>query len=262
LINLLTAVLLLVALFVPATSALAACDGAIERSGPITLQVGPTSRFFVLKVPSGADGRTPSPVLFAFHPFGMNAQYMEARVSSRAWPDAIMVYPEGLRGGGGSPSWQSRPGDLGDRDLAFFDAMLAWLDAHECIDRARVFVMGYSNGAALASTLACARASVIAGAAMAAGRPACPPDSARPVIIGHGLRDQTIAYQQASQAALSWSKANGCAAPPKSGVPGCSAASSCTSAPLRMCTYEGGHEYNTGFTKSMAEFFKEVGGRK
>jgi hypothetical protein len=29
-----------------------------------------------------------------------------------------------------------------------------------------------------------------------------------------------------------------------------------------MCTYEGGHEYNTAFTKSMAEFFKEVGGRK
>jgi polyhydroxybutyrate depolymerase len=195
-------------------------------------------------------------VLLVFHPFGMNAQYMEARVSSRVWPDAIMVYPEGVRGPGG-PSWQGRSGDAGDRDVAFFDAIVEWLDTHECIDRRRVFVMGYSNGAGLAGVLSCARASAIAGVALASGRPACQPESSRPVIIGHGLRDQTIGYDQAVRAAQAWSTINGCKAPPRSGTPGCSSATACTSAPVTLCTYEGGHEYNAAFSKAVGEFLKD-----
>jgi poly(3-hydroxybutyrate) depolymerase len=115
--------------------------------------------------------------------------------------------------------------------------------------------MGYSNGAALSSVLACVRASSIAGVALASGRPACPPQSAMPVIIGHGTRDTTVGYEQAVQAASAWSKTNGCAAPPKSGTAGCFAAASCSSAPATMCTYEGAHEYSPAFTRSFAEFF-------
>ena len=109
-----TAVALLLLVLVPVTSALAACDGAPDRSGPVSIEVGSLARFFLVKVPSASDGRTPAPVLFALHQFGMNAQYMESRVSSRVWPEAIMVYPEGARGAGG-PAWQGRPGDSGDR---------------------------------------------------------------------------------------------------------------------------------------------------
>ena len=247
--------------FAPANMAFAACTGEIERSGAVTIQVGGASRFFILKVPSAADGRTPSAVLFAFHPFGTNAQYMESRVSSRLWPDAIMLYPEGVRGAGG-PSWQGRPGELGDRDVAFFDAMLAWLDSHECIDRHRVFVMGYSNGAGLASVLSCTRASVIAGVALASGRPVCKPETARPVIIGHGLSDATVSYSQAVQAAQTWSAVNGCSAPPKSGTTGCTEATSCSGARTMLCTYEGGHEYNSGFSRSFAEFLSGVRSQK
>ena len=242
-------------MLIPADAAFAACTGEIERSGPVTIQVGGASRFFILKVPPAADGRTPSAVLFAFHPFGTNAQYMESRVSTRLWPDAIMVYPEGARGAGG-PSWQGRPGELGDRDVAFFDAMLAWLDGHECIDRRRVFVMGYSNGAALASVLSCTRASVIAGVALASGRPVCKPETARPVIIGHGLADSTVSYGQAVQAAQTWSTVNGCSAPPKSGTPGCSEATSCSGARTTLCTFDGGHEYNSTFSRTLVDFLR------
>jgi polyhydroxybutyrate depolymerase len=198
--------------------------------------------------------------MFAFHPYGMNAQYMVSRVSGRVWPDAIMIYPEGLSRGGGplAPAWQGRPGEMGDRDILFFDATLDWLRAHHCVDERRVFVLGYSNGAGLASLLACERAGAIAGAAMAAGRPACAPGSSKPVIISHGMRDQTIGYEQAIQAAQVWSKRNGCSAPPKVGAPGCFAAASCTSAPTTMCTHTGGHEYDSTFTRSVADFFKAL----
>ena len=227
--RLLTTLLMPAVLLAAPVGAWAACGGEIERSGTITLAVGSVTRIFVVKVPSSADGRAPAPVLFAFHPYGMNATYMQSRVSTRLWPDAVMIYPEGVPGRGG-PAWQGRPGEADDRDVAFFDAMLEWLDAHECIDRQRVFVMGYSNGAGLASVLACTRNSAIAGVAIASGRQACAPTGARPVMLAHGLRDASIGYEQAIQAAQTWSKVNQCAAPPKVGTPGCFAAASCTAA--------------------------------
>ena len=114
-------------------------------------------------------------------------------VSSRVWPRLARRnhdLPEGLSRGGGRWRRPGRggPGEMGDRDILFFDATLDWLRTHHCVDERRVFVLGYSNGAGLASLLACERAGAIAGAAMAAGRPACSPGSSKPVIISHGIR--------------------------------------------------------------------------
>ena len=238
----------------------AACDGTTVSAGSQALDVGGAMRHFVLRVPAGQDGRTPAPVVLAFHPFGMNAQYMQSRAPiGRSWPEAFVLYPEGLpRGDGrGGPSWQNRPAELGDRDLAFFDAMLAWLESRGCIDRRRVFVLGYSNGAGLAHLLACARAGVIAGTAIAAGRLSCTPSSAMPIVLSHGVRDQSIDYGQAIAAAKTWGTANRCAAPPAPGAPGCVAATGCTTA-TTVCTHGGGHEYDPAFTKVAADFFKAV----
>lgn len=242
-----------------AAPALALCDGAPGRSGTFTIDAASATRTFVARVPSTADGRTPLPVMFAFHPFGMNAQYMASRVPSRFWPEAIVIYPDGLARPGGplSPSWQNRPGDLENRDVQFFDAMLAWLQANHCVDLRRVFVMGYSNGAGLAYVLACERPDAIAGLAIAAGRLACPPSASKPIIISHGTRDQTIGYEQAVESSRAWSARNACT-PPKPGVNGCVAAASCGSAAVKLCTYAGGHEYDSSFTQALVDFFKAV----
>src|SRR6185295_4615348 len=98
------------------------------------------------------------------------------------------------------------------------------------------FVMGYSNGAGFASVLACQRADLIAGVAIASGRLACQPALPKPTILGHGLTDATIPYANGLEAAAAWSSRNSCKAPPKSGAPGCFAADSCSSAPLTLCT--------------------------
>jgi polyhydroxybutyrate depolymerase len=242
-----------------ARPAAASCDGNPGRSGTFTIEAASAKRTFVARVPTGLDGKTPGPVMFAFHPFGMNAQYMASRVPSRFWPEAIVIYPDGLSRPGGplSASWHNRPGDMDDRDVRFFDAMLAWLQTNHCIDPRRVFVMGYSNGAGLAYVLACERADAIAGIAIAAGRLSCAPTAPKPIIISHGTRDQTIGYEQAIESSLAWSKRNGCAAP-KPGVNGCVAAASCTSAAVTLCTYAGGHEYDSSFTQALVNFFKSV----
>jgi polyhydroxybutyrate depolymerase len=253
------ALVLAAAVLTPAAARAAVCDGTMPTSGARVLDMAGVTRSFVVRAPAQHDGRTPPPVVLAFHPFGMNAQYMQSRAPiSRAWPEAFSVYPEGLgRGGSAAPSWQGQPGELGDRDLAFFDAMLAWLDAHTCVDRTRVFVLGYSNGAGLAHLLACERGRAVAGAAIAAGRLSCQPAAPMPIVIGHGLQDRTIGYDQGLAALRTWAGVNKCAAPPKPGVQGCVAADGCSAA-TRFCTHPGGHEYEPSFTRSAIDLFKSV----
>jgi poly(3-hydroxybutyrate) depolymerase len=96
----------------------------------------------------------------------------------------------------------------------------------------------------------------VAGVAIAAGRMSCRPSAAKPVVMSHGTFDNTIAYEQAIEASKAWATANGCAAPPKTGTPGCTEAQSCASAPVSLCSYRGGHEYDTSFTRTAAEFLK------
>jgi polyhydroxybutyrate depolymerase len=251
----------LIALLACADLARAACDGSVLPSGGQALEIAGLRRTFVVRAPAEGDGRTPAPVVFALHPFGMNAQYMQARAPvGRQWPAAIAVFPDGMPrpGAGGGPSWQGRAGDVGDRDLAFFDAMLAWLDEKGCIDKTRIFVLGYSNGAGLAYLLACERRAAVAGIAIAAGRLGCQPSAAKPVIMSHGVGDSTIGYESAVESSKAWASANACAAPPKPGVAGCVQGQSCTGAPVSLCTHGGGHEYDVSFTKAAVEFFRSL----
>ena len=249
----------------PLPSAFASCDPAASPDGatgigPLNLEVGGLRRVFIVRQSSGIDPRTPAPVVFVFHPFGMSAQYMESRVSTRLWPGAIMVYPEGASrpGAGYQPSWQGRAGELGDRDLRFFDALIAWLKERHCIDERRLFAFGYSNGASFAGLLACERADRIAGLAIASGRLPCAPTVPKPVAITHGLKDSTAPYAEGVRLATTWAQRNGCKAPPRVGTPGCIEASGCASAPVLMCTSAGGHEYSSAFTRPALELLQKI----
>jgi polyhydroxybutyrate depolymerase len=240
----------------------ASCSGMPGPSKTVELQVGGVTRMFVVRLPPGYDATSHAPVVFAFHPFGMNVQYMQGRVPvSTAWPDAIAVYPQALPGAGRSgfqPAWQSAPGELGNRDVAFFDAMREWLQANHCVDDKRLFVMGYSNGARLSGVLACERPGAIAGLAIASGSLACSPAQPLPVTISHGINDSTIRYEQAVETVRTWASRNGCKGPPKTGEVGCFVGESCAAAPVTLCTYDGGHEYNAPFTGTIVEFFKSA----
>ena len=237
-----------------ASPARAACDGAPFPASRQTVTVDGVARSFALRAPAMYDGRTAAPVVFAFHPFGMNADYMATRVPvARTWRTAIVVYPNGS----GSPqSWQSAAGERGDRDLHFFDAMLSWLRDHACVDAHHVFAIGYSNGAGFAYLLACERAAAVAGLAIASGRLECKPAQPSPVVINHGTADGTLPYEDALDAAAAWSAVNGCKAPPQPIDGSCAVAPSCAFAPVTLCTYAGGHEYNSSFTATAVDFLK------
>jgi poly(3-hydroxybutyrate) depolymerase len=54
-------------------------------------------------------------------------------------------------------------------DIPFFDAVLAEVEANLCVDKARVFIAGFSSGSWLANTLGCSRAGIIRGQGNATG---------------------------------------------------------------------------------------------
>jgi polyhydroxybutyrate depolymerase len=86
---------------------------------------------------------------------------------------------------------------LASDDVAWFAALLDELDAALCIDSTRVFVAGFSNGAMMASVLACEMPDRIAAIAPVAGvrRPeGCTTGRPVPVIAFHGTDDRVLAY--------------------------------------------------------------------
>jgi hypothetical protein len=90
----------------------------------------------------------------------------------------------------------------------FFDAVLSEVEANACVDKARVFVAGFSSGSWLANQLGCLRASVLRGQGNATGglpgsMPMCEgpiaamlahdtTDTANPISGGEAARDRIL----------------------------------------------------------------------
>jgi polyhydroxybutyrate depolymerase len=116
-------------------------------------QVGGDTRQALLAVPLQAHTE-PTPVIFAFHGHGGNMQHgAELYHFQRLWPEAIVIYPQGLPTvgpltdpDGVRNGWQHAAGVLGDRDLKFFDVMLASLRKDYRVDEHRIYATGHSNG--------------------------------------------------------------------------------------------------------------------
>jgi polyhydroxybutyrate depolymerase len=108
--------------------------------------------------PTPASG---APLLFVFHGRGGQAKRAAERFKLHGhWPEAVVVYLQGLPGAAGvkdragmQPGWQSLPGDQGDRDVKFFDAALGQLQRQHNTDPDRVYLLGHSNGARFANVL-------------------------------------------------------------------------------------------------------------
>ena len=133
-----------------------AAGAASRRSpalAPLSLDVAGLRREARLHVPAG-EGKMPAPVVFVFHGHGGSMANAARSFALHAhWPEALVVYPQGLPTPGQltdpegrRAGWQSGARSMGDRDLMFFDTLLAHLAKVHRVDRARVFATGHSNG--------------------------------------------------------------------------------------------------------------------
>src|SRR5579862_7840037 len=103
-----------------------------EDPKPRTWEVDDVTREAIVYAPSKkTDGKVP--LVFDFHGHGGTAKHVaKTHHIHETWPEAVVVYMQGLNTPGkltdpdGKQSgWQSGPGDQKDRDLKFFDAVLA-----------------------------------------------------------------------------------------------------------------------------------------
>jgi len=128
---------------------LSAADPVAKR----TWKIGDTEREALLYIPETAKS-TAAPVVFAFHGHGGTMHFAATKFAiHKHWPQAIAVYPQGLKTPGqitdpeGTRSgWQRRQGDQDDRDLKLFDAILESLGKDYKVDQQNIFSTGHSNG--------------------------------------------------------------------------------------------------------------------
>ena len=178
-----------------------------------TWTIDGVERSALISTPKGAVPEKGAPVVLVFHGHGgSSAQAARSFRIHTAWPEAVVMYPQGLptRGQitdpeGQRPGWQHTPGGEGDRDLKLVDAMLDWVAARHRIDPARIFSAGHSNGGTMVYVLWAARgdrfaafapsSSVFRADAIKRARP-------RPAFIVAGREDALVPFA-AQQLSLS-----------------------------------------------------------
>src|SRR4051812_4639660 len=103
----------------------------------ISLEVDGTKREALVVVNSKPAPAKGSPLIFAFHGHGGTARRAIRNFEiHELWPEAIVVYPQGIEGVKGITDaegvkigWQKSPGEFNDRDVKFFDALLKEVNA-------------------------------------------------------------------------------------------------------------------------------------
>jgi polyhydroxybutyrate depolymerase len=236
--------------------------GALQS---ISFTVEGVARSALVYVPTTAK-TNPTPLVFVFHGHGGSAQQAAHSFHIETeWPEAIVVYLQGLNTPGQltdqegrEPGWQAAPGDQGDRDLKFFDAVLARLKQDYDVDARRIYCTGHSNGGGFTYLLWLVRGNVFAAVApsSAAARFAnrLPP---KPALILGGQNDPLVNFAWQKRTMDAVRKVNGCASTGEPRDKQCTLYPSNSGTPLVTAIFPGGHQFNPAAPALMVKFFKE-----
>lgn len=220
-----------------------------------------------VSIPAEAHER-PTPVVFVFH--GHNGTMDDAVNDFKLhvrWPQAIVVYPKGLPTParndpqGRQSGWQYHPGEVGDRDLKFFDAMLASLGQELKVDNRRVYAVGFSNGGGFAFVLWAARGDQISGVVSCAM--IAPPNlietfKPKPLMQIAGLNDKLQPVPKEEQTVLAIAEVNKCGeGRPWGNNANCTIYPSKIGAPVVFMVHGGGHEVPPEADARIAEFLQK-----
>lgn len=136
-----------------------------------TVQVGSSSRSFVLHVPSSFDGTKPVPLIVDLHGLGSSGmnELQSSPYPAVTDPEGVVIaFPDGLKGPLGS-AWNVGPCCVADvDDVGFIRALIAQVESSICIDARRVYAVGVLTGGGMVYTLACRSADLFAAVAPAA----------------------------------------------------------------------------------------------
>jgi polyhydroxybutyrate depolymerase len=231
----------------------------IAAPQPVSWKVDGIERHALIALPKS--GTAKAPLIFAFHGAGDTMDNFSGIELERSWPEAIVVYPQGLpRNPGYGPGgvWQTEKGQNNDQDLKFFDTALAAIRTKYRVDDARIYAMGFSNGAKLTYLLWAERPTVFAALGPVAGQhaPSLSITVPKPLIHVAGQFDRQNHFDLQKQSIEMARKVNGTEG---AGTPCgsyCTEYASSRNAPVMTIIHGGAHVYPDGTSETIVKFFK------
>jgi polyhydroxybutyrate depolymerase len=213
------------------------------------------------------EGPGAPPLVFGFHGHGGSMRNAaRSFVLHDLWPEAVVVYMQGLPTPGRltdpegkKAGWQHAPGEQGDRDLKFFDAVLAGLKEKFKVDGTRVYATGHSNGGGFTYLLWGSRPDVFAALAPSAAAGARNLKDAKPCPLLHvaGEKDPLVKFEWQERAIASVRALNGCEEKGREWDQGCMLYPSSKEAPVVTFIHPGDHKYPKEAPSLIVKFFKE-----
>jgi polyhydroxybutyrate depolymerase len=213
----------------------------------------------------------PTPLIFAFHGHGGTMRLASRQWAyHELWPEALVVTmqglptpgaitdPEGKRAG-----WQKYRGDQDDRDLKFFDVVLASLKADYKVDPKRIYATGHSNGGSFTYLLWAERGETFAAVAPSAAVPGRSLKDLKPKPALHvaGENDELVKFDWQKRTIDAVRKLNGCETDGKSWDKAGSVVGtlypSKTGTPFVTALYPAGHMAPKEAPKLIVRFFQE-----
>jgi polyhydroxybutyrate depolymerase len=229
-----------------------------------TWTVDGVTRAALVHVPAGA-AKGGAPVVFVFHGHGGTMRHAALSMPiHQHWPEAIVVYPQGLSTPGSltdregrESGWQANAGAQGDRDLKFFDVMLADLSRQYRPDARRVYATGHSNGGAFTYLLWARRGEKFAAVASSAAVLARGFEELRPKPVLHigSPQDPLVTFRWQERMIDALLKLNGCG-PRKPVANGYAVYPSTKGAEVATYLHDGGHKYPAVAPELIVKFFQ------
>jgi polyhydroxybutyrate depolymerase len=196
-----------------------------------TLESGSIQRTYRIHVPPVKDPEQPLPMVLNFHGRGGSGAAIEGYSGLLTTSDRegfLLVSPDGTGSPAGWSAGASLPGWKAD-DIQFGKDLITAVEENYCVDPARIYAVGHSNGAFMASRLACDLPGQIAAIVPVAGlyMPAEGCAAPVPVLALHGTADDvvpfaggpvrgTYRYPGTRRAIADWAAADGCSGMPTS----------------------------------------------
>ncbi|WP_428241371.1 RICIN domain-containing protein [Gynuella sp.] len=243
----------------------AGCGGTTSlTSGRHSMDVNGQKREYILDIPSNYDSNKPYRLVFGWHWLGgsagnvANGAYYGLKDLSNG--SAIFVAPDRYV----SPNGENDNGwpNTNGRDMNFLRAMLDQFENELCVDKNRIFSVGWSYGGMMSFAVGHEMAGVFRAIAPMSGALWTPySDSGKPMAawIAHGIYDGVVGYDNGVAAKDSYVAANHCSNTTLPVEPSpCVEYQGCDAGyPVVWCPWSGGHLTPPFHSSAIWTFFSQ-----